>query len=90
MEYNKFIDNVLNRGCVPPPLRHAVQRKDLMDILAEKIENIADEGGRTSIRAQNNWLVIHGPPGVGKTRLVVDTLRLKPEFAGHHFDRIFW
>uniref|UniRef100_A0AC34FF16 NB-ARC domain-containing protein n=1 Tax=Panagrolaimus sp. ES5 TaxID=591445 RepID=A0AC34FF16_9BILA len=83
MEYNKFIDNILNRGCVPPPLRHAVPRTHLMDILAEKIKSIANED-------QKNWLVIHGPPGVGKTRLVVDTLRTKPEFAGHYFDRIFW
>uniref|UniRef100_A0A914XX82 NB-ARC domain-containing protein n=1 Tax=Panagrolaimus superbus TaxID=310955 RepID=A0A914XX82_9BILA len=83
MEYNKFIDNILNRGCVPPPLRHAVPRMHLMDTLAEKIKIIANED-------QKNWLVIHGPPGVGKTRLVVDTLRTKPEFAGHYFDRIFW
>uniref|UniRef100_A0AC35F964 NB-ARC domain-containing protein n=1 Tax=Panagrolaimus sp. PS1159 TaxID=55785 RepID=A0AC35F964_9BILA len=83
MEYNKFIDNILNRGCVPPPLRHAVPRIDLMDALAEKIKIIANDD-------QKNWLVIHGPPGVGKSRLVVDTLRTKPEFAGHYFDRIFW
>ena len=42
------------------------------------------------LESEQNWLIVHGFPGSGKSRLVADTLRRCPEFVGHFFERIHW
>ncbi|KAE9554704.1 hypothetical protein FO519_002114 [Halicephalobus sp. NKZ332] len=80
---NEFIEKVLNIGQVPIPLSHEIERSHLISKLAEQLQNCARESGK-------NWLVVHGFPGSGKSRLVADTLRRRPEFVGHFFERVHW
>lgn len=35
-------------------------------------------------------MIVCGPPGSGKSRLVAQTLRSCPELIGHFYDRVFW
>uniref|UniRef100_A0A7E4W4Y9 NB-ARC domain-containing protein n=1 Tax=Panagrellus redivivus TaxID=6233 RepID=A0A7E4W4Y9_PANRE len=81
---NAYINDTLNRAFVPPLQHPRVCRENELNQLVHQIKqcaNAAEDG--------KNWLVLHGPPGTGKTKLLVQALRCVPEIMGHFCD-IIW
>lgn len=74
---------ILRCGHVPARKSKRIHRKALMGELFKKIKELG-------ILQKENWLVIRGMPGCGKSQLLVDVLWEWPELVFAHFEKIFW
>uniref|UniRef100_A0AC35UAH0 NB-ARC domain-containing protein n=1 Tax=Rhabditophanes sp. KR3021 TaxID=114890 RepID=A0AC35UAH0_9BILA len=72
----------MNNGHVPSVLDYNIPRDDLISDLQSKLMKLFE--------GDNNWLILNGVRGCGKSRLLAEVLRRNLDFLNNHINNIFW